>query len=117
MTTTASQQHFKLRYEFDAQAGDFVKADANGAGLTDAVVFLSLVYPPDGSFSLAVISQDGRTGEPVDPHELFKAWLMVGDQLARNADLDEGRRAFAQMTFDMFWRGLAASSPIGEPTP
>ena len=74
----------------------------------DAFVIMSIVLPPDGSYSQMVYSADGKTKKSVTPADQFKAWIMMSHYLMKHPDLDEGRRAFAAEVFEMmqqmFWR-------------
>jgi hypothetical protein len=59
---------------------------ARGRSACDAIVFLSMIYPEDGSFSLLVESLDGRKPghERVSEQDLFKCWFMVGIRLSKS---------------------------------
>jgi hypothetical protein len=72
---------------------------ATGRGGTDAFFFLSMLSPADGSFSLAVASRDGFTGEEATDDELFKCWTLIAHRLAESTELSPGKRAFAEAVF------------------
>jgi hypothetical protein len=66
----------------------------------DAIVLLSMIYPPDGSFSLLVESLDGRTGEEVSDNELWKVWTMLATRLAKSKTLSTNKREVAQLLWE-----------------
>lgn len=82
-----------------------------GFGACDAVVLLSVLYPPDGSYSLLVRSRDGRTQESLPDHEVFKAWLMLSDYLANSPTIEPWRREFAREVFNSFWSLFDSGEP------
>jgi len=51
----------------------------------------SILYP-GGGFSHVLASVDGKTGEPLDAGELFKAWGIMAHVLAQDKMLGAGRR-------------------------
>ena len=68
-----------------------------GEGLTDACVFISMLFPPDGSYSQALASlEDGRTREPLSGDDLFKAWIMMAGQIQDNPTMGNGKREFVR---------------------
>jgi len=69
-------------------------------GATDAAIVISMLYPPDGSFSMALSTLDGRTGKEVDDNELFKVWSMLSKTLAESKTLGPGKKAFASQVFE-----------------
>ena len=69
-------------------------------GATDAVLVISMLYPPDGSFSMLLSTLDGRTDGEVDDNELFKVWTMLAKSLAESKTLGPGKRAFASQVFE-----------------
>jgi hypothetical protein len=78
---------YSLKYKLDMEAGDFCKhdiKDANKEGLTDALVVVSCLFPPDGSFSQLFHGFDGRSGklEPLSDEVLFKVWVLMGKTLS-----------------------------------
>jgi hypothetical protein len=79
-------------------------------GAADAVVILSMIYPPDGSFSLSVVSLDGRTGEEVTDNELWKVWTMLSYQLARSKTLAEPKRELAETLHECVATALRAAT-------
>ena len=60
-----------------------------------------MLYPPDGSFSLATPSLDGRTGQPVTDEELFKVWTLLASKLSDSMSLGNNKRHLASLVFEM----------------
>jgi hypothetical protein len=58
-------------------------------GACDAAILISIVYQQTGGVSHVILSRDGRTGEPLDDRELFKAWSVMAADLARGHLSDE----------------------------
>lgn len=73
-----------------------------GYGSCDAAVVMAILYPEDGSYSVLLSSLDGRTGEDLSDHEVFKAWWVLASRLAQSTTLDPGRAQFARITFESF---------------
>lgn len=76
-------------------------------GATDALLVLSLLYPEDGSFSMAIAgSRDGRTGGPVTDSEIFKVWVLLAAHLSRSGELGEGKKALCSEVGRAIWEAL-----------
>jgi hypothetical protein len=78
---------YSLKYKLDIEAGEFCKhdiKDADKEGLTDALVVVSCLFPPDGSFSQLFHGMDGRTGKitVLDDETMFKVWVLMGKTLS-----------------------------------
>jgi hypothetical protein len=81
-----------------------------GWGAGHAMIFVSLLYPPDGSFCMKFVPVDGRVacpeGRPIndslDVDEVFKCWWLMASALASRPDLSEGRRKFCEAVFDSY---------------
>jgi len=83
-----------------------------GDGAATAVAILSMIYPPDGSFSLLVASLDGRTGETVSDKELWKVWTLMAKELSNSATLSPNKKELCALTFDIMRQGIL--SAMGE---
>jgi hypothetical protein len=70
-------------------------------GACTALVFASLVYPSDGSFSALVGSMDGRTGEKLPAAEVWKTWTLMAKSLADDPTLSPNKRMLCQQVFDI----------------
>ena len=81
-----------------------------GHWATQAGIFVSLMYPPDGSFSMKFYPIDGRKPSPeggpvvdsLDVEEVFKAWWLMASSLAGREDLSIGKRRFCEATFSAY---------------
>lgn len=63
----------------------------------NAATFMSLIFPPDGSYSWFLIPVDGRPeakdkGHELSDEEVFKAWAMLAHRLAESQTLGEGKK-------------------------
>lgn len=72
----------------------------------DAIVLLSMLNPPDGSFSLLTESLDGHTGERVTPDVLWKCWVLLASQLGETEGLSPNKRELAQEVFAIVSRAV-----------
>ena len=91
---------YHLLYQLEPKPEGFTKAEVpSGFGATDAMILLSCLYPPDGSFSLQIMSLDGRTRAPVSDMELFKVWSMMAKRLSASETLEGSRKEFARQVF------------------
>jgi hypothetical protein len=92
-----SARRYPLTYEVRAEDPPLTPAEIEpGRGACDAAILLSLVYPDDGSFSLLIVSMDGRTGDHVSDAELFKCWTLVAKRLAESTTLHASKRELAR---------------------
>lgn len=102
-----SEHVYRLRYELEMKAGSWTRDEAaaasaeKGSGFSDAMLVTSLIYPADGSLSTFFHSLDGRTGQPLDDHEVFKFWLLLGRRLGESKTLDARRKGLAFTSFDI----------------
>lgn len=78
---------YKLSIENDSQGYKREDAKNDEDGLCDALVFMSILYPEDGSYSFEAHSADGRSGKQLDAIDLFRAWSILGMSLSENPDL------------------------------
>ncbi len=107
----------KLRYKFETEPGEWTKKDLTpDHGMCDAFMFVSILYPADGSLSTQFSSVDGRNnGKMLEPKELFKMWIMLASNLAQLEGLDNARREFARMTFEAFCQMVSTGPPPRAP--
>lgn len=96
-------QKFKLKYKLNMEAGDFTKDDIkdDNTGLCDSIAVISIIYPPDGSYSQLTLSQNGMTEEELTQDDLFKAWHMLGMQLRRNNALKNWKKQMVDLVGEM----------------
>ena len=93
---------YHLTYKVEAHPDGIDKKDVDPKerGGCTAIVVGSLLYPPDGSFSSAFVSLDGRTGKPLPDDELFKVWTMLAARLKDSKELGPGKRGVAAQAFE-----------------
>ena len=100
-----NERRFPLTYELRAEDPPLTADEimAMGRGGCDAMILLSMLYPADGSFSLLVVSKDGRTGDEVTDAEIFKCWAMLAKRLADSSTLSPNKRELARTLWEV-WR-------------
>lgn len=97
-----NEHKYRLTYSATAHPGGIEKKDVpENAGACDAMIFVSMIYPPDGSFSMMHFSKDGRTDEELPVAEIWKAWALMAKSLSENLNLSPGKRAFCASVFQM----------------
>lgn len=83
-TETAQQHKYRLTYSIDAHPEGIAREDLpKGKGACDAVLLMSIIYPPDGSLSVLVVTKDGREDREMTDQELFKFWTLLTSRVAR----------------------------------
>lgn len=92
---------YKIKYDIPNEVGNFTKEEIlkEGKGGTDAFMFISMLYPEDGSFSMKLLTKDGRTNDDLDPAEIWKVWSMMARQLAEMEELSPGKRELCGAVF------------------
>lgn len=115
----SNEHHYRLSYDIKAHPAGLTPSEAEVTipdhGLSDAMIIVSMIYPPDGSLSTAVMSKDGRTDQPLDDIEIFKAWTMLAAGLAASSTLDEGKRMLAELVIGAV-RAAVTGKPMPDPT-
>lgn len=85
------KQQYALRYRWETEyrEGGYTMDDQidDDHGLCDALFFVSIVLPSDGSYSQMVITVNGQTKEPMSDKEVFKVWMTLGLSLADRGNL------------------------------
>jgi len=118
----ASDYDYRLKYVLQMKPGHWKVPDAEApnTGLTDALFVASILYPPDGSYSLHFWSADGRDACELSDHEIFKMWAVLANRLGRSRTLDPWRRKFAEDTFRDYFEAVSTAvddapiNPINE---
>ncbi len=96
-----SDMKYHITYHVDAHAEGLAANDVpKDRGACTAVVIGSLLYPPDGSYSAAFFTRDGRTDSELDDAELWKAWMMLSRRLADSDTLSEPKKALCRDVFE-----------------
>lgn len=116
---------YRLTYKFEAHPEGLKREELPADhGACDAMLLVSMIYPPDGSYSQAVVGVDGRNtatgpnGERLElaAKEQFKAWIMSAKYFAELEGLDPGRRLFAAEVFDHFC-AIVSAATAAKPEP
>ena len=91
------EEKYHLTYELTPHPEGITKEDVPpGHGACDAAILCSIMYPPDGSYSLLLLPADGRNGDRLPDSEIFKVWTLMTKRLAESKTLPEPRRAFVE---------------------
>lgn len=96
-----SDYKYKIRYTFKADSGQFTVNDITDEGLADDLLLVSILTPPDGSYSQAIVSHKGNENRSLTQKEIFKAWLMMGVSLHDQGELEGWQKQFAEMHTSM----------------
>jgi hypothetical protein len=97
---------YKLIYCMEKKPKGMTKEEIpEGWGGCDAVLFCSMIYPPDGSFSLYFMGIDGRNkGEikegSLQDIEWFKVWTLLASRLASSETLPPDKKNFCREVFE-----------------
>lgn len=97
---------YKLTYKLKKHPKGINKEDIpKGFGACDAVLFCSMLYPPDGSFSVYFIGVDGRKPkegdiDPLEDVEWFKVWMLLANRLGLSKTLSPDKKNFCRETFE-----------------
>jgi hypothetical protein len=107
MKTKRKYNHkYKLIYKLEKRPKGVTKDKVTeGFGACDAVLFCSMIYPPDGSFSVYFMGVDGRREdkgnfENLKDIEWFKVWCLLASRLAASKTLEENRKEICRQTFE-----------------
>jgi hypothetical protein len=109
---------YKLKYDFNADAGQYSKEEIKeaGKGGSDALLLVSVLYPENGSLSIYFESMDGRNeGKSLSDHEVFKIWLMLAGRLGRSTTLNDIQREYADFTMKHYMDKLRDEVEPPEP--
>jgi hypothetical protein len=96
---------YKLTYKLKKHPKGIAKENVpDGFGGCDAVLFCSILYPPDGSFSVYFMGIDGRKEgkdfENLEDIEWFKVWTLLAGRLGNSKTLEKNRKNFCRETFE-----------------
>lgn len=95
---------YHVTYRIDFHPEGLAKEQVpDGHGAADSALIASIVYGPDGSSHLALMSVDGRRPEhePLDDIELFKIWSLMARELALSEGLSAGWRDLCGQVFGL----------------
>jgi hypothetical protein len=96
---------YKLIYQLLKKPEGVTKEKVpDGFGACDAVLFCSMIYPKDGSFSVYFIGVDGRKEgeiqENLEDIEWFKVWTLLSSRLADSKTLSPDRKNICREAFE-----------------
>jgi hypothetical protein len=96
---------YKLIWKIEKRPKGVTKKKVpEGFGACDAVLFCSMIYPPDGSFSVYYMGIDGRSEkggmENLEDNEWFKVWSLLASRLAASQTLSKEKKAICDMAFE-----------------
>jgi hypothetical protein len=86
---------YRITYKFQHHPdGVTEEAIAEGWGGTDSLFAVSIMGRPGKPepLSLAFLSRDGFTGQPLTPSDVFQIWAMLASVLAESPELPPGKR-------------------------
>lgn len=107
MGRAVNEPRYPLTYELRSEDPPLTRAEIEPErGACDAAILLSLIYPEDGSFSMALVSMDGRTGDELPDAELFKCWSMLAKHLAESRTLSHEKRELARALWEVVARAV-----------
>ncbi len=96
---------YALRYTPNLEFRDegYEKEDAgNECGLTDCFLGISIILPPDGSYSQQiVIADNGKEKRSMTQKEIFKVWMTLGMSLHKEGALKGWHKEFVKLHSEM----------------
>jgi hypothetical protein len=97
------EPRYKVTYYVQHHAKGMTEREvlALDRGGCDSLIVISQLYPEDGSYSQAVASINGETGESVDENEVWKAWTALAHSLMDSDELSEGKRLVCKLVHEM----------------
>lgn len=110
-------KRYLVTYQLKKHEGGILAQDIPaGHGASDALVVISQLYLGDGQYSQLTSSLDGRTGEDVEPGELWKAWMLLAQGLATEDNgLDARRKMVAWTAFALASKMIYGTTPDPPP--
>lgn len=92
---------YYLTYKVTAHPSGITKEQVpDGEGACHSIIVHSMLYQPDGSFSLLTVGTDGRNDRDVEPNEMFKVWTLMASELADYDQLSPNKREFCKVVFE-----------------
>lgn len=98
---------YSMRYTLlpENKKDGFTKEDATDEkGLCDAYLFVSMLSPPDGSYSELFMSHDGKTNKELTDRDLFKHFGILTMRLARSENLLAWQKFVVTATCELLTR-------------
>jgi hypothetical protein len=92
-----NKEVYRIKYEFDYdlnkgkgytvnQVKEIQKTSNEAYGFCDGFVFISILEPSDGTFSIEAMTNNGKD-DFYHPRELFKIWSMLGASILDSESL------------------------------
>lgn len=82
----------------------------DGRGACDAMLFASIIYPPDGSMSVQMLGVDGRRSDrELQDGEWFKVWSQLAKTLSESKELPMGECQLCRYVFEIVREAVLAS--------
>ena len=102
-----TQHIYKLKYLLKSDSGNFLPSEINeDEGLCDAMAFISILHPENGSYSQAIFSHDGRTNKELTDQDKFKIWSMLGLSLSNESDLKGWHKQLVNLMAEALKQGI-----------
>lgn len=97
----------QLKYKLDYETGVFDDSHkADDENLADTILVVNVSFncgPENKDIRVAYKSIDGRkSGVEMSDDEVFRTWLMLGQNLAKSGKLSKSQRAIADMPYNTF---------------
>jgi len=108
------EHKYRLKYDLKTESGSFTKKELGNSGGTDALFIASVLYPADGSLSIAFFTKDGRTGNPMEDREMFKVWTLLAAQLEQSVKLHQWQHSFVSVMMASLRAAMNSSEKGGE---
>ena len=98
-----SQRRFSLAIGLNHHPGGLLKEkiEKKNQAPCDAAIIISIHHGEDNSYGQALVSMDGKTGQPLHPNDLFKAWVLMAKELTKYTGLDRSKVELCNTVFNM----------------
>jgi hypothetical protein len=113
-------QKFHLIYQITPQQEGLLAEEVpDDHGACDACVFMSGVYPPDGSLSVHTFSIDGRAPgrTAMSSAEMWKYWWLLAGMLSKDKTLAPHKRELSGMVVEVIRSALLGKKDPASPKP
>jgi len=98
---------YRLLYDIQKKPEGILKEDIpKDWGACDAIMIASILYPEDGSLSIMIIGEDGRTNQKLSDEELFKVWAVLSAKLSESKTLGESQKDLCHITHSIIKNAL-----------
>jgi hypothetical protein len=107
-------QKFHLTYQITPQQKGLLAGEVPPEhGACDACVFVSAVYPPDGSLSVHAFSIDGRAPgrTALSSAEMWKYWLLMAGMFSKDKTLAPNKRELCGLVMEVVRSAVLGKKP------